>query len=224
MSDYLENSVNCEAISEGLLEFALGTISGRDRARVVEHLDSCPRCLTELESLAAVTDAMLWLAPEVEPPLGFETRLVERLRADNAVPLRRRRHRVVWLAAAALLLVVAGFGVGAAMHVGTGPEQYATSRPAMARLTSDGKVLGQVFVSTGQPSWIYMTVDDGNRSGVAWCRVTLKSGRAETVGRFTLTRGYGAWVAQIQTPGDQVRTAQLVDANGTVIASATFHA
>ena len=218
-----ENSATCEAISEILLEFALGTISGRDRSRVLDHLDSCPRCRLELESLASVTDAMLLLAPEVEPPLGFESRLVERLHADDATSRLSRRHRLVWLAAAALLLGVVGYGFGTAMNHGSSPAQYATSRPLMGRLTSSGKVLGQVFVSSGRPAWIYMTLDDSNLAGVALCQVTLKSGRIETVGRFTLSHGYGAWAARINAAGDQVRTAQLVDQSGRVFASAILH-
>lgn len=217
------NSVTCEEISESLLEFALGTIAGRDRSRVLDHLESCPRCRSELESLVAVTDALLWLAPEAEPPLGFESRLVERLRSDDAIPLPARRHRVVWLAAAALLFGLAGFGVSTAIDHGSTSTQLAASRPLMGRLTSSGKVVGQVFVSAGRPSWIYMTLDDGSWTGIARCQVTLKGGRVETVGRFTLSHGYGAWAARIGAAGDEVRSARLVDLNGRVIASATLH-
>ena len=224
MSHHTQDPVSCEALSDDLLEFALGTLSGRDRSRVLEHLDTCSSCRAETESLARVTDAMLSLAPEAEPPLGFESRLADRLRGGEVVTLPRRRRGALTLAAAALLLAVLGFGIGAAVTHSNTATPSASSRPSMARLTSDGRVLGQVFVSPGRPSWIYMTFDDGRWSGVAWCQVTLASGRVETVGRFTLSSGYGAWVAPLKAPANQVRSAQLVDVNGTVLASATLRA
>ena len=64
-------------MSDDLIEFALGTLSGRRRAAVLDHLETCAHCNAEVESLADVTDKLLWLAPEAEPSLGFETRVIE---------------------------------------------------------------------------------------------------------------------------------------------------
>jgi hypothetical protein len=177
-----------------------------------------------VDSLASVTDALLLLAPEAEPPLGFESRLVERFSKEETVRLTTRRARGVWLAVAALLIAFVGFGVGSLTNHRTPTSSHTAAQPLSARLTSNGITLGQVFITPGRPSWIYMTADDGNWSGVAWCRVTLTSGHVETIGRFTLTRGYGAWAARLSAAGDQVRTAELVEVNGKVIASATLHA
>jgi hypothetical protein len=94
----------------------------------------------------------------------------------------------------------------------------------MARLTANGHDLGQVFISSGNPSWIMMTVDGGSRSGVVWCKVTLTSGRTETIGEFALSRGYGSWIAPFNGPASAVQSAQLVDARGTVLASASLKA
>ena len=223
MKSHDRNTVDCEAINEDLLEFALGTISGRDRTRVLDHLESCVRCSAELESLAAVNDAMLALAPQAEPPLGFESRLVERIHEENVSASPLRRHGILWLASAAVLLAVVAFGLGTTMNHVSGSTRYASSRPSMAQLTSHGIVTGQVFVSPGHPSWIYMTLDDGNWSGTAWCRVTLKNGNVKTVGRFVLTNGYGAWTAPLRVALSEVRSAQLVDEKGIVLASATLH-
>lgn len=216
--------MNCEALSEKLLEFALGNLSGRDRSMVLDHVDSCSRCRIELESLAAVTDAMLLLAPEVEPPWGFESRLLGKLRTTDAVPATSRRLRAGALLVAALLLVVAGFGIGATLNRNGSSTHYATSSPLTGRLTSNGKTLGQVFISSGHPAWIYMALDDANISGVARCEVTLKSGRVESVGHFAVSHGYGAWTAALRGTAGEVRSAQLVNKNGTVIASAVLHA
>jgi hypothetical protein len=210
-------------MSADVLELALGTISGRERSRVLSHVETCTGCQAELASLAAVTDATLSLAPEAEPPVGFESRVLERFHAERTARAPRRRRRAYYLAAAAVLLAVTGFALGTLVARDSGHGTYSSMTPAMARLTSNGHVVGQVFLSPGNPTWIYMTLDDGNWSGVARCEVTLTSGRVVTVGRFTLSGGYGAWVAPVHASADHVRTARLVDAHGTVIASAALH-
>jgi len=218
-----EETKYCDPIREDLVEFALGTLSGRSRSRVLDHLESCSSCSAELASMAAVADTMLWLAPEAEPPLGFEMRVVERFRnIDGRRAVTRRRSAAVWAVAAALVAVV-GFGLGAMATSHNSTNQIsANARPTMARLTANGHDLGQVFLSSGNPSWIMMTVDGGSRSGVVWCEVTLTSGRTETIGEFALSRGYGSWIAPFNGSGSQVRSAQLVDAKGTVLARASL--
>jgi len=216
-----EGPQNCEALSEDLIEFALGTLSGRSRSLVLDHLESCPQCVAELESLATVADTMLWLAPEAEPPLGFETRLVERLREGDVHRATARRRRISVLAAAAVLVAALGFGVAAiTTDRGNVTPPSATARPATGLLTSHGRALGQVSISSGNPSWMVMTVDAGTWTGVVWCEVTLSNGHTETVGKFTLASGYGSWVAPLKSSASQVRSARLVDSNGDVIASA----
>ena len=81
------------ATTDELAELALGVLTGRDRARDLAHVDSCPHCADELEQLARTADAVVRVAPEVEPPLGFEVRLfeqmgVDQVAADGASPAR----------------------------------------------------------------------------------------------------------------------------------------
>ena len=167
---------------------------------------------------------MLWLAPEAEPPLGFETRLIERFRNSDTRRLSTRR-RVGVFASAAVLIAVLGIGVDAIVtnHAGTNPPS-ATSRPLSGRLMSDGNVVGHVSISSGNPSWMIMDVDAGTLSGLVWCEVTLANGQTESVGKFTLARGYGSWTAPIKESGNRIRSARLVNAHGTVLAKATFKA
>jgi predicted anti-sigma-YlaC factor YlaD len=206
----------CEDIRMELAEFALGTLSGRDRAQVLEHLDSCPGCSAEMASLSSVADSMLQLAPEADPTPGFELRIVERLNVETPHRSRRRVRGIAQLAAAAVLL--AALGVGGGFVLGN----HRGASPSTALLAPNGRDLGQVFVTTGSPSWIYMIVGDDNWSGVVSCRVVLKNGVTETVGSFALAGGYGAWSAEVNAAGSQVKTAQVVDAHGGVIASATL--
>jgi hypothetical protein len=90
---------------DDLIEFALGTLSGRSRALVLDHLETCAHCTAESEALADAADTLLWLAPEAEPPLGFETRVIERFRGTGAGRQIDRRRRLSLFAVAALLVV-----------------------------------------------------------------------------------------------------------------------
>jgi len=223
MSLVPERSIECEAISDDLIAFALGTLSGRSRSLVLDHLETCAHCTAESESLADVADTLLWLAPQAEPPMGFETRVIERFRGSDAERRVLRRRRVSVFAVAALLAVVLGVGVGAiATSQGNANHPSATQRPMTGRLTSDGQVLGDVTISSGSPSWVTMDVDTAKLSGVVWCEVTFANGRSETVGKFTIAHGYGSWVAPIEASGSDVRSARIVNANGAVLAQATF--
>ena len=83
MSDDMKEQ-GCDAYDDELAELALGVLTGRERARVLVHVESCPRCAEELEQLSRTADAVVQVAPEVEPPLGFEVRLFERMGVADA--------------------------------------------------------------------------------------------------------------------------------------------
>jgi hypothetical protein len=212
-------------MNDDLVEFALGTLAGRRRALVLDHLETCAKCNAESESLADAADTLLWLAPEAEPPLGFETRVVVRFRGSDARRRGTLRRRIGVFAVAAALVAVVGAGVGAVVNsLGGTNHPSATAKPVTSRLTSDGHVLGEVTISSGNPSWMTMDVNTGKVSGLVWCEVTLANGHSETVGKFTISHGYGSWVAPINASGGQVRSARIVNAKGTVLARATFAA
>lgn len=212
----------CRRVDEDLASFALGTLTGRERARVLEHLKGCARCAAEVESLSRAGDALLALSPESEPPVGFELRLMERFRGEVRPAGEPRARRRVVLAVAAALIAALGFGADAWVHVATNNPPSATARPLSAHLTANGKVLGEVFLTRGSPSWLSMTVDDGSVGGVVRCQVVLANGAVTTVGTYVLTTGYGAWTMRVDASGDQVRTARLVDSRGAVLARATL--
>ncbi|MFE5813003.1 zf-HC2 domain-containing protein [Streptomyces sp. NPDC056479] len=72
-------------------ELALGVLSGQERAEAIAHLDRCATCREHVEQLTPVADGLLCLLPGSEPPVGFETRVMDRLRLNR--PARRRRPR-----------------------------------------------------------------------------------------------------------------------------------
>jgi hypothetical protein len=119
---------------------------------------------------------------------------------------------------------VAGLG-GWRAGVATAP---AAAAPATGPLTSANLLsathrnVGKVFYYSGNPGWVYMSVDLGAGSGSVTCQVVGKDGLVTTIGSFRLADGYGAWGSP--DPGDlgDLSGARLVAANGTVIATGTF--
>ena len=78
MTDDRTPTPSCPDLRDNLPELALGTLAGRERATTLAHLTTCSACSAEVEHLSATGDALLSLAPEVEPPEGFADRVRER--------------------------------------------------------------------------------------------------------------------------------------------------
>jgi len=225
MSGDVEHPAQCEEIADELTELALGTLSGRRRSDVLDHVGSCQQCRDELEKLSTVVESLQQLAPEVQAPLGFELRLAERLQGDATHRLRRRR-RIGVLSAVAVLLGMLVFGLGVLVAAGSRNDkrQSAGSEAVTADFTSQGEVVGRLFVAAGSPGWVFVTIDGGRWHGTVTCDLTFDGGQVETVGVFKLAGEYGAWAAPLPPAAGQVRSAQLIASNGTVVASAQLDA
>src|ERR1044072_6357916 len=95
-------SRDCAEVRELIPELAMGVASGDDRARALKHLAGCAACRRELEDVTATVDELLLLAPEHEPPLGFDARVLSAMRPAAA----RRRPRILLAVAAAAAVAV----------------------------------------------------------------------------------------------------------------------
>jgi hypothetical protein len=215
---------------EQLPDLATGVLGGRDRAALLGHVNGCVSCTDELDQLMATADSLVHLAAEVDPPLGFETRVIERLqaRSSNSVRYDRWRRRSVMVASAAAI-VAAAFGLGWVTNsIGQHPVRGAVVAPGTygdvteASLVSGGKSLGMVAVYSDKEGWLLMTVNSAGYSGPVQCRVTSSDGVTRVVGSFDLISGRGAWVAPLPATFDDVRVAELVGAGGKIVASAHF--
>jgi hypothetical protein len=224
MSEFVDERRECESFADDLAVVALGTSSGRRREDVLAHVERCPSCSAELEQLSVVADRVLELAPEVEPPVGFEWRLARRLKSDarSRRPATRRRVSVIALAAAVALVLGFGLGLLVSNSSPTAPVPSARARPTEASLRSHGHAVGDVIVSSGATPWMIMTVDSGWWSGAVTCEAVLAGGKVETIGTFRLSGGYGTWGAPLRAPWGQVRGARLVASDGVVLASASL--
>jgi len=89
---------SCREWRESLAAHALGTISERERAALEAHLEGCPACRAELESLAGVARLLPLASPEhfdtaPAPPPALADRVAAAIRAERRT-LRRRKLRL----------------------------------------------------------------------------------------------------------------------------------
>ena len=224
MSDDLRDTGThgCQDYAADLSELALGVLTGRERVRALSHVDSCPRCAEELEQLSRAADAVVHVAPEVEPPLGFEVRLFERMGVAD-VPHRRWRRVPRWVPAAAIAALAVGLSL--ALSSPTPPAQNAAGparQVSVATLLENGVSVGHVVTHEGAQPWMSMMLADSSARGTVDCVVVTKDGVKHWVGSFTAKNGYGAWLAPLHVDPQNLRTAQVVSPSGTVIATATL--
>jgi hypothetical protein len=240
-ADHPGSRGGCVEVEESLAELALGILPGNERAVVLAHLQGCDHCQAELEKLTLTADGLLGLAPELEPPVGFEVELFRRLGisepSSEAEVVHRRiggwldrissRGRVMVSAAAVIIAVALGFGSGWVANPGTSASvrPYEQGVPsATATLTSDAHAVGTVSTFAGTPGWMLMTVHARDVSGWVTCQVTVSGGQQVAVGRFRLDHGYGAWSARLPVTVPSIRSAQVTTSDGVAIGSATFAA
>ena len=230
------NGMSCAEFHDSAAELALGVLTGRERAEALAHLDYCEACREHVRSLTVTSEKMLSLLPTAEPPAGFETRVMDRLglTPPASQPLRHRRRRPAWghgfsprraLAAAAVVVALLGAALGGwGLHALTAPTASATLTSATLVAARDHDQVGQVFVFNGQPRWMYMSVDLEAGNDTVICQLVGADGHITTVGSFRLADGYGSWGSPAWTGDGAPVGARLVTANGTVLATATFHA
>jgi len=170
----------CGRYADELAELALGIATGRERAEALAHVERCSSCHAEMEQLSLAADSMLEAVPGVEPPLGFEVRLAERLGAGRDARqltsrqlLSRqltgrqgtgRQGRTRWFALAsacltAVVLLGAGAGIGWLVRGGQPPavarSAFGTGpggRASTRSLDAGGRALGYVTVYWGATS------------------------------------------------------------------------
>src|SRR5437867_5785616 len=158
----MAGNASCQEIRELTSELALGIADGEDRARVLEHVQDCPECREELEQFTILADELLVLAPEREPPAGFELRTLRALQPSQPKQRWRRPALVLVAAALASLVTAAGvlYGVRddrrlASEYRATLAQAHGSSFKAVALQDDTGSNAGNLFVYRGSPSWIF---------------------------------------------------------------------
>lgn len=206
------SALTCAEVRELAPELALGILSGAERAEVVLHVNGCARCQAHVAELTEAADALTQLAPEAEPPLGFESRVLRRLDEGE----RRSRRR--WIAIAAAVAAVAVILSITVVRVIEANDPAATSSAASAPVAvamhgGAGEVAaGWAFVSDAHG--VAVSVDYGIPSGSYAVRVSGPQTGAHELGTLRVVDGRGTWTGHSPAPVRTGARIALVDASG----------
>jgi len=173
----------CEEIREMAPELALGIVEGEERGRALEHLADCPDCRRRVDELSEVADELLLMAPHREPPVGFESKVLDEVLP--APPRKRRKRRLALvltpaaaaLAAAAVTLgVVSGDLRDASHYHHTLSEANGKEFEAYSLYGGGGAFAGTVFSYKGSPNWLVITVDPAHRADLDNAHLVMNDG------------------------------------------------
>ena len=218
-------------------ELGLGVLTGRERARAVEHLQQCGRCRDRVHRMAFTSDELLRLVPGQQPPAGFSAQVTERLRQARKPPGRSRRSKALATVAAAVLVGSAGLAGLAGWGLRTGAEPSGPAGPTgptvsagsaalrtAALFTPAHQAIGKVYLHSGSHAWMFTTVDLASGATTVICQLTDRTGRVITVGSFRVTGGDGYWGSPEPDQPSAITSARLITTGGAVLATATFGA
>jgi hypothetical protein len=82
--------MTCGELADVAAELALGALTGRERARALAHLESCPACGEAVRRLMTKAGELPSLLPACDPPPGFEAAVMARIGLPAPRPEPRR--------------------------------------------------------------------------------------------------------------------------------------
>lgn len=208
------SSDDCPIMRDALPELALGLADGRQRALALEHVARCSDCRHELEQLTSLADELIALAPQQEPPPGFENRVLRQTKPHR--PRRRLRHL-------ALVAVVPAIAAATALgiHISYGSDLTLASQYRAAlrdahgtyfqstRLrTPNGQPAGILYAYQGSPSWLFYTLNGRSGWGRYAMRVVTRVGSTFSLPVPTLVNR--SWGASTPIPVRDIARVKLV--------------
>ena len=191
------NEMGCAEFADAAAELALGVLTGRERARALAHLDQCEACRENVRQLTVTGEELVGLLPTIEPPAGFETRVMERLGLGTPAtspapdpvrqlsPARRFGLKLAdwigggWtgrggvsrprriLAAAAVTVAVIAAGLGGWGLHATTSSPTASALSSATLLTASHQTAGKIYFYDAGSRWLYMSVNIPSGSGAA---------------------------------------------------------
>jgi hypothetical protein len=197
----MTSSLSCEEARELAPELALGILSGDDRAKLIAHVGSCSSCRRFVEELAQISDTVLLLAPEHEPPAGFESAVLEQFKTTA------RRRRAPWLVAASLIAVAAVAAVTTLWVTAEDRRLGGHLRVALDEANGEyfgvkplkdtgGTKVANVFSYGGRTSWVFVVWPQAPEPGRYQFTVQTRTGEVVSLGSATLGERQ-TWGAEI---------------------------
>jgi predicted anti-sigma-YlaC factor YlaD len=219
------SAMSCAEVRELAPELALGILSGGERAEVLLHVNGCSRCQAYVAELTEAADMIPQLAPEAEPPPGFEARVLRRLGE------RERRTRRRWIVAAAGVAAAAIIVSVTVVRVVESNDTTNTALPAPTSAIAGTPVAvpmegGVLDVAAG---WAYVSdhhgvavaVNYGIPSGQYTVAVTPTRGETSSIGTVEVADGRGSWTGRSDDALRAGSRIALVDATGTEMCHGT---
>lgn len=229
-----DHSTNCPD-DHRLVELALGAATGRERADVLAHLLQCRACRERVEDLVELAEQLLLAAPEAEPPVGFESAVLDRIASESAgatadgrsVALRRRRARLITRVAVGAVAAIALLAAGFVLDRFVGDDTTSLAEAPM--ITPTGIEVGGAWLGQGDPSWILVSVPgwqiwETSPDNPLEYRLELgfDDGSTTEVGPITFDADGGAWATTSALDVDRIRTLAVIDHTGQIWCSAEF--
>ncbi len=229
-------------------EMALGLLSGPERATGLSHLAACPSCREQVDDLARVADRLLLLAPEAEPPAGFESRVLAAVApvlgstssgnhawryrepggvaAGGGVPVRgprSRRIRLVGVVAAMVVTAAVGGGIVGSVLRSPSVGEVTPLRTGLA-VSASGRTSCRVVVTGTRPASLLVSLD-GYPGADTDVSVVMETATAETIplGPLHITGGHGLLVTTLDLDASSLTVMRMLDRDGRVIYEAVLH-
>jgi hypothetical protein len=215
--------MSCLEVEALAPDLALGLVSGDERADALTHIDTCRACRDLVDELSRAADAIVLLAPSVEPRADFEQRVMNAL--DG--PLRqqpRRRDRVLAAAAAVLIALVAAATVGR-ITAGDRSDRTTADVAKATMLTPDAVAVGEVYVLHGEVGFVFVNVPRWSHGGDDYyVQLGLDDGTTAKLAASSVEGSAGTYAASIEDQRGTVVSVALLDAAGRVLCSAALPA
>lgn len=215
----------CERAEALTPEIALGITSGEERARVLAHVARCPGCKRLVAELGETADGLLLLAPEAEPPSGFESRALMRLQV-------KRERRPWWHPAIAA--VVAALTAGGVV-VATRDDRRLAAEYGRVLQEADGTYFGayslrdpgdseagDVFAYNGSRPWIFVSFERDVPAGHYRAELLTYEGERIELGSFELEPDDLEWGTGIDIDLREVKGVRFVSQRSGASYAATL--
>lgn len=75
----------CSRAKRLMVDYIDGGLSERTRLSVEKHIDVCPQCQKVQADIRSL-NTLLSQVPEIEVPFGFSSRVLDKLRREEAAP------------------------------------------------------------------------------------------------------------------------------------------
>jgi hypothetical protein len=229
MNENQRQVITCEVFYDYADELTIGRVDTTTRSLLLLHAEGCVSCHDHLESLSIVSDQLLTFAPEIEPPSGFEARVLGKLAlAELQQPPGTTSGRWRLLASvAAVLVVVAGFGGFVAGRYRQ-QDSLSGSQTHMVRMgpivQANGATSGHVALLDAPRAFVLVTIDSPKPfEGELSCTLVHANGEKTVVGSWNARDvAAGVWSVGIDRSLLSSTSMHVTNADGIVLATATF--